>query len=552
MQSSTNPKVIVLGGGVAGMSAAQELAERGFEVRVCEHKPVPGGKARSIPVPGSGTAGRADLPGEHGFRFFPGFYRHVIDTMQRIPYRGGKVVADNLIEVPQIEFARYGYPPLVMISHFPRSLSDMEMVLHDMFHSDIEIPRAEWEFYAARIRQILTSCMERRIAEYEKVSWWSYMGADSRSEEYRRYLVQGFSRTLVAARAESASARTIGDIYVQMLLHIALPGTGADRLLNGPTSDVWIAPWLAYLQSLGVDYRFEEEVLAINCAGKKIESVTIRDRQTGREETLAADYYLAAVPVEKMARLVTPELTDIDRGLASIRPLALNVQWMNGAQFYLRKDVPLVKGHTIFADSQWALTSVSQEQFWDLDLSRYGNGEVRGILSVDISDWNAPGLNGKLARDCTREEIRAEVWEQLKRSVNFGQPVLRDDDLVEWFLDPDIVFFDRPDGVPEDNREPLLVNLVDTWQLRPQATTAIPNLFLASDYVQTYTDLAKMEGANEAARRAVNGILNAAGSNAPRCQIWNLHEPDLLAPWRNHDLRRFQQGLPWDGHAFDL
>jgi hypothetical protein len=36
---------------------------------VFERKSVLGGKARSIPVPGSGTAGRRDLPGEHGFVF---------------------------------------------------------------------------------------------------------------------------------------------------------------------------------------------------------------------------------------------------------------------------------------------------------------------------------------------------------------------------------------------------------------------------------------------------------------------------------------------------
>ena len=94
--------------------------------------------------------------------------------------------------------------------------------------------------------------------------------------------------------------------------------------------------------------------------------------------------------------------------------------------------------------------------------------------------------------------------------------------------------------------EPLLVNLVDTWAMRPEATTAIPNLFLASDYVRTYTDLATMEGANEAARRAVNGLLDAVKFDGPRCELWQLHEPEILAPWRLHDAARFKAGLPWD------
>src|SRR4051812_12778636 len=77
-------RVAVLGGGVAGLPAAHELAERGFGVTVYEARDGLGGKARSLPVPGSGAGGRADLPAEHGFRFFPGFYKHVPDTMRRI------------------------------------------------------------------------------------------------------------------------------------------------------------------------------------------------------------------------------------------------------------------------------------------------------------------------------------------------------------------------------------------------------------------------------------------------------------------------------------
>ena len=78
---------------MAGMSAAHELIERGFDVAVYERNSIPGGKARSTEVLGSATGDLRPLPGEHGFRFFPGFYRHIIDTMDRIPYQGNRKVS---------------------------------------------------------------------------------------------------------------------------------------------------------------------------------------------------------------------------------------------------------------------------------------------------------------------------------------------------------------------------------------------------------------------------------------------------------------------------
>ena len=72
-------------------------------------------------------------------------------------------------------------------------------------------------------------------------------------------------------------------------------------------------------------------------------------------------------------------------------------------------------------------------------------------------------------------------------------------------------------------------------------TTAIDNLFLASDYVRTYTDLATMEGANEAARRAVNAILDRTGSTKPRCELWPLDEPAIFAPVRLLDQWYYEQ-----------
>ena len=55
-----------------------------------------------------------------------------------------------------------------------------------------------------------------------------------------------------------------------------------------------------------------------------------------------------------------------------------------------------------------------------------------------------------------------------------------------------------------------------------------------------------MEGANEAARRAVNAILHVDGSNEPPCQIWPFHEPLAFAPLREYD--QFRYNLGW-GHG---
>jgi len=539
-------KAVVLGGGIAGLSAAHELVERGFDVEVFEALPIPGGKARSIPVPGSGTSGHKDLPGEHGFRFFPRFYAHVTDTMKRIPYGRDRTVFDNLVDTTRVQLARFDRPAIELISRSPRTLDDVRVLLGDLgllYRGELELSHDEIAFFASRIWQIVTSCHERRLEEYEKIAWWEFIGAAERSPGYKKLLGHGITRSLVAAKADLASTKTIGDIFVQLLFDIVEPGPSSDRVLNGPTNDVWISPWIEYLTARGVRYHLGARVTAITCAQGRIQDVTVRRNDTLQK--LAGDYYVCALPVEDFVPLLTPSLLAADPSLTNLRQLEQATAWMNGIQVYLTEDVDLVHGHTIYVDSPWALTSVSQEQFWkDVDLSQYGNGKVKGIISVDISDWDHKGLNGKTAKECSPEELTWEVWEQLKRSLNRGGTVvLKDEHVYEWFLDPSLQL---REGAEDTNEEPLLVNLVGTWALRPEAVTRIPNLFLAADYVRTYTDLATMEAANEAARRAVNGILQAAGTSAEPCALWKLHEPEIFAPWRALDLVRFQQGLPWD------
>ena len=545
-------KVIVLGGGVAGMSAAHELVERGFDVHVYELKSIPGGKARSIPVPNSGTDGRNDLPGEHGFRFFPRFYRHVTDTMKRIPYGSNQNgVFDNLVQTTRILVTQYHKPGVTMLSRFPRSAHDWELALDEVraTESNIGLKPGELTYFAERMWQIMTSCEARREDEYERIGWWTFVGAETRSQGYQKFLAEGLTRSLVAAKAKLASARLEGDIGLQLFLDLGEPGISADRVLNGPTNHVWIDPWLAYLRARGVQYHLEHRLDFISCVDGKIDHVEVEGPE-GRT-SVTGDYYVVAVPLEVIGRMLTEErhkpILDADPGLEGIVAFRKFVAWMNGLQLYTRRDIPIVNGHAIYVDSPWAITSISQKQFWPaVDLSQYGDGAVQGVISVDISDWQSPGLNGKTADECTPEEIKDEVWQQMKASLNIdGQDVLRDDDVLTWFLDPDIRPRKRKDLDLYTDAEPLMIAEVNTWHLRPDAYTRIPNLFLAADYIRTNTQLATMEAANEAARRAVNAIITASGVDAPLCKLWKMHEPGVMAIWRWHDRRRYDRGEPW-------
>lgn len=536
-------RVAILGGGVGGLSAAHELIERGFQVSVYETKNVFGGKARSLSVPHSGVDGRKDLPGEHGFRFFPAFYRHLPDTMSRIPYPGNVSVFNNLAHATRIQVARAGKPPLILTARIPQNIEDWAVTFQEIFRS-VGVPDSEILFFQDRLFALLTSCPERRVAEYEQIPWWTFIDAANCSAAYQTLLGKGLTRSLVAVRAQEASTRTAGYVLLQLLFGLLTYG-GFDRLLDGPTNDVWLIPWVTYLRERGVDFQSGIAAKAFRSSATGITGVTLDVSAQSRE--IAADYYISALPVEIMTSLVDDQLKALAPSLASLNKL--RVAWMNGIQFYLSTDVPLEYGHTLYADSPWAITSVSQRQFWSqADLSGYGDGRVGGILSADISDWETPGiLYGKPAMQCTAEEIKDEVWAQIKVHLNVGgAEIISDENLLSWFLDPDVQF---PNPSAVTNLEPLMINTAGSLQYRPEALTEIPNLFLASDYVKTYTDVACMEAANEAARRAVNGILDHSGSSAQRASLWPLEEPEFFKPLVDYDRLRFRLGLP---HASPL
>jgi uncharacterized protein with NAD-binding domain and iron-sulfur cluster len=704
-------KVAIVGGGIAGLSTAHELMERGFEVHVFERRRYLGGKAASYrvakpSVPAISASARTlkapqaeldDPPGEHGFRFFPGWYRHLTDTMARIPYHssggGRRSVADNLVSVKSNLLAWFDRAPISLPLRVPGSVNEAVDVSN--FFSDFSslgITTGELALFVRKMVEFLACSEEKRVELFERITWWDYLecAKPGRSRAYQDF-VRATTRTMVAAKAEQVSAYTIGRIVIRTLLDTL---SSLDRVLNGPTSEAWLEPWVAHLEARGVRFRTDTELKSIDfdSRSRKVRRLTfesiplshsrrLRRRITeslradfdgvnekdltevfdalaqstddeqwleaardatetaikacqewaergtvrreleklrakkprgagvnadesmletrldtvnkafertkqdliGNHELKLADiemkylatpagqpveaaYYVLALPLEQLVYYVNRSsmLTFLAPELRNLLPLSRNLDWMAGIQFYFARPLDIAPGHIVGLDSDWALTAIEQTQFWqDVNL----RSDIRGVLSVDIAAWNKKGRSvRKEAYNCDADEIAREVWAQLSEMLNKPNrfEVLREDMLVggslkkgvSYHLDETIVerydrkkqaAYERARGLEFStltdhaaeaaseeksvdsfmwgqrrlfNPEALLINRVGTRKLRPEAATGIANLFLAADYVKTDTDLACMEGANEAARRAVNGILEAASSREPRCELW--------------------------------
>jgi uncharacterized protein with NAD-binding domain and iron-sulfur cluster len=544
------PAVAVFGGGIAGLTAAHELAERGFDVTLYERRAW-GGKARSYDIPGTAAGGRKPLPGEHGFRVFFGFYQNTIDTFRRIPFGSNpNGVFDNLTSCTNLLFARDGdrrdlLLPLGGLSTRPLPTSPgavVDTVVSLLLRETYLQPEAV-AFLGQRLAVWLSSCQARRVGEWENVRWTDFAGANRFNADYRRIIVTAFSETVQAAKAENTSASF--PMHVLEWIVYNLLGRYSNgptfRMLDRPSNEALIYPWLSVLRSLRVRLRLGCEVTGFSVRHGRIAGAHIRDAHGTR--TVHADWYVCALPVERARRLWSSHVLRADPALARMN--ALSTGWMNGVKFFLREKTPIVNGILNCVDAPWLIAGLSQAQFWPLDFAAtYGDGSVRDCISVVVSKWTAPGvLYGKPATQCTPDEVANEVWEQIKRHVNnTGKAVLTDELLHSWDIDNGMLRIRRHGHLLSD--DPLVLPAVGERAQRPDVTTKIPNLLLCGDYLHGNWEVANMECASYNARRAVNALLAQAGSNEAVCAAIEIASPPEWEPLKRIDERRYRAGQP--------
>jgi len=297
-------KVFIIGGGVAGLTAAHELVERDFEVHVYERREFFGGKAAS-------TRDGNEFPCEHGFRFYPAWYRHLPDTMSRIPYFGRRAyqeaqsVLDNLVAVDHELLTWYGRDPVRLLTRIPRNLDQAKTLRAAVTEfTKLGLGPGELAFFAHRMAQFLVMPDAQRAEQLEQVTWWNYLEADTKSQAYQD-LIAATTRLMVAAKAKEASAYTIGRLALRTFADTLAT---VDRVMTGPTNELWINPWVEHLKGLGVHFH----------TGWELESLQFDDQVGATNASPPRPPYLNKIASVSFSRLVVQQVRRLRRLLPVI------------------------------------------------------------------------------------------------------------------------------------------------------------------------------------------------------------------------------------------
>ncbi|WP_238305715.1 MULTISPECIES: FAD-dependent oxidoreductase [Mycobacterium] len=643
------PTVAVLGAGIAGLTAAHELAERGFVVTVYEarrdernglgteppgtYPPVKlgglaasqystvgthdGSQAELRPFPGRRgqprDPGRA-AAGEHGFRFFPAYYLHIWDLFQRTPVyqltqtadgtarwtATSRTVYDNVRRVVTKGTTVQGQPSLVFPSELPRSFAEFLGIL-SQFATLSFTPGDITTFQLRMLRYLATSPL-RRARELQNMSAYDFLVGHDRTTGINQFfytppcdaLLRHMPRILVALDSQWGDARTNLSTYLQLYLSMDRRDNKADGVLNGPTTESWLDHWYRHLVSLGVGFvhnkvtrldppafhssqpphlrpragvtfadgtQVTPDYIVVAVDAPAAEYVTTALRAAGTGGTVARLDGYATIPPPPEGPL-QPETT---RPRQRRDPYSMDqmgrVPWdrfqtLCGIQYYFDTEFQLLRGHMLFSGTEWALSSINQTGFWEKRPSLDRDGHV-SVLSVDIADFNTPSSHlvdefgrGKAARDCTADEIAAEVWRQIVCALTSCAGSVGEEAMpwpVWYALDRSLIMADGPGqgrGRVVRNESPYLVPIVGDWNNRPGSDPWNPHgsswssapsedwwledlqqrnvwqarhggyqvhnnsVVFAGTWNKTFTRVTSMEAACESGRHAVNAILD--------------------------------------------
>jgi hypothetical protein len=443
----TSRSAIVVGGGLAGMVVARELALRRWRVTLLERSGRLGGKA--------GSDFRNGRLVEHGYHVFPKWYPNVRAIVDRIGVR--------LIDFDRYHFLLPGQYPRKFTVRGPSGLAAM---WQNTFNG--LLPWYHNILYSYSVLDMIS----RPLSEKSFLDRVSQIGL-IRGRWYTSESVAEFGQETVL----KASAIPVYDLSAMTAKRVSSywmrQGSPFLSVLPGDLQSVFIAPQVRELEDLGVDIRYESDVTRVVLNDGSVAAVALRD---GAE--LSADVYALCTPFEVTRTWLDDSLYQADPELGNMH--FLEAQPMAALHLRLRKQLPdLPREHVFLHGGQYALSLIDVSRHWK---------ELDGKPELSFISSNYGPLNG-VSPEGAKDLLLEEIGEYLPITAS---------DVESWELN-------------SNTDVPLFINTIGAWPNRPRPKSRIGNLYLAGDYVKNEIDLACMEGAVSAALEAAGQILRDQG-----------------------------------------
>lgn len=491
-------RATIVGAGVAGMTAALRLLERGFHVRLYEQDGFVGGMLRSY------EDAVTDTRREHSYHMFPNYYFNFWTIAGELglqnnftPREAFRFLrGDDLANLPAI--FNPGGP-----QQFLRNLGSYAVPPPDLF------------IYMYSMIDMLSGAPEDDTL-LDKYSVNGFLRTRPYMTDTAAQLHQTLWETVWAISSYQASLRSY-KAFVKYTNRYSVPELW---LLAGNKWDYLMRPWQEKLESFGDRF----ELLTMHRLSKVVPDkddnriTELHFIQPDKSPSVNEDWVpvgeyppvdvrddavVLSVTPGALAGLVEGEFFDLCPKLGEVR--YLKSESMGALQLYLNckiKNMP--QDVTDFQGAPYYMTFLDYTQLWPGQHNTFlyvTCSDVIELLSVKAEERDA---HDNLILDLQNPRTAIDYILQV---VTARLPIdLEDIDLRK-------TAFDMNTG------EELFANLVGSWDRRPECETPIDNLWLAGTYVRNIIDVATIEGAVVTGLQAAEAIRNRYHGNSAPIQI---------------------------------
>ena len=538
--------VSIFGGGIAGMTVAHELIEKGFDVIVYEKDDSLGGMAKSK---------RNNIPSEHSWRGYAKFYYNALEIMKRIPIKNScKKESYQKISLEEVKkhttkdnlwtyYNGYVYDITSFVSSHPggniilnaggKNLEEAWNSFNVKWHNNNSRVLKTLEKYKIGVLTMEEEYDETTVFDNLSDKELNFLYIEKDKPYDRKlgisfydypYLFYIFSKCLVSNKRREywfdqyfltyIKDKVSKDTYNYLMYGISGPGFGFDfnsislehfvyfieqnyqtdsiwKVMMKPTSEAWIDPWKEYLESKGVKFALGKELVKVNYENKNIVSCFLSDGTIINSD----EYCLCINPYESINVFK-------NSGMDKLYEQHLSMKTINNQiGFYIAFDkkinFPKDKNAFVIIDSPYNITFYPQDEHWCKNINLGEN--VKSL-------WSGTCIFPQEGIQLSREKFMEQIVKQIFDS-NSLMEMLKEDKIKESIVSAEI--YDEwiyVDGQLESTNKKW-VNNVFNEKYRSEQKTDFENFYIGGAHTKTSINIWSMESAVESGKIVSNLIL---------------------------------------------